>query len=174
MAGPSVEFASLSACRSQATARRWGRRAQYQVWNFSYTVLRVRSKKWASRIKIGPAGACSDKNHALSHARAQGRSPHGATAPSLASRATAGSARASPPKRGARRRKRNAGTPVPIVTRSPGLRFAPSGLQGGVIALVAARYCRRRLTATGILQRQRLLLEHRLDRLARRVLVDMV
>jgi hypothetical protein len=87
MAGPSVEIVSLSACRSQANARRWGRRAQYQEWNFSYTVLRVRSKKWMSRFMIGPAGACPDKNHALSHARAQRRSPHGA--------------------------QRNAGTPVP-------------------------------------------------------------
>src|SRR5712671_7825037 len=116
MAGPSVEIASLSACRSQANARRWGRRAQYQVWNFSYTVLRVRSKKWMSRFMIGPAGADPPERVPIKitrHARAQRRSPHGATAPSLASRATAGSARASPPKRGARRRKRNAGTPVP-------------------------------------------------------------
>src|SRR5712672_544736 len=54
--------------------------------------------------------------------------------------------------------------------------FAPSGLQGGVIALVAARHCRCRchVAAAGIPQGQRLLLEHRLDRLARGLLVDMV
>src|ERR1700704_4205765 len=111
MAGPSVEIASLSACRSQANARRWGRRAQYQLWNFSYTVLRVRSKKWASRIKIGPAGTCPDKNHGLSHARAQRGSPAWSDR-AFARFASYGGFRESESAE-ARRRKRNAGTPVP-------------------------------------------------------------
>jgi hypothetical protein len=31
------------------------RRAQFKLWIFSYTILPVTSKKWVSRIMIGPA-----------------------------------------------------------------------------------------------------------------------
>src|ERR1700687_1770241 len=41
---------------AHANARRFGRRAQFQLWIFSYHIAGWRSKKWLSRVKIGPGG----------------------------------------------------------------------------------------------------------------------
>ena len=44
-------------CRSHANARRCGRRAQFQLWIFSYTVWARSSKKWVSRVMLSAVAA---------------------------------------------------------------------------------------------------------------------
>jgi hypothetical protein len=45
------------------------RRAQFQLWIFSYTLLRARSKKWVSRIKIGRGAIAPNEHHARRRVR---------------------------------------------------------------------------------------------------------
>src|SRR5712672_1663627 len=45
------------AWRSHANARRGGRRAQFQLWIFSYTVWPRPSKKWVSRVMLSAVPA---------------------------------------------------------------------------------------------------------------------
>jgi len=47
----------------------FGRRAQLQLWIFSYTVLRARSKKWVSRLKIGRGTIAPNSYHARRRVR---------------------------------------------------------------------------------------------------------
>jgi hypothetical protein len=46
-----------------------GGRAQFQLCIFSYTVLARPSKKWVSRVKIGPGAIAPNEHHARRRVR---------------------------------------------------------------------------------------------------------